>query len=97
MNAAYASESHGPGAAPPLSAHEEAARMLAHVQRIALDLESSQSLLNVPVRLIPYVERIRSLRRDLAREQAARAALQRALERLVEEVAVRKKGLKAEG
>jgi len=47
------------------------------------DLESTRALLTVPVPLIPYVEQIRALRRELARERAARAALQAALARMV--------------
>jgi hypothetical protein len=68
--------------------------MVAHVQRVALDsadnsmsdLESPEVLLSVPVPLIPYVESIRALRRELARERAARVALQSALARMVEDL-----------
>jgi hypothetical protein len=68
----------------------EAIRLVAHVHRVALDpagsslsdLESPGPLLTVPVPLIPYVEQIRALRRELARERAARVALQAALVRM---------------
>jgi hypothetical protein len=57
------------------------------------DLESPEPLLSVPVRLIPYVERIRALRRELARERAARVALQSALARMAAQL---EKGLGAD-
>jgi hypothetical protein len=89
--------------APTPQTCRHALRLVAHVQRVALDSadnfmsdpESPEVLLSVPVPLIPYVQSVRALRRELARERAARAALQAALARMVEQLA--KNGLTPEG
>ena len=81
---------------------KQAIRLVAHVHKVAFDptghslsdLESPSALLSIPVPLIPYVEQIRALRRELLRERAARMALQAALTRMAAQL---EKGLRAEG